>query len=48
MENPSPPEVGLRMAILWDMIRASAQRGGVPVTQREAEQFVTDATSALP
>lgn len=47
MENPSPPEVGLRMAILWDMIRTSAQRGGVPVTQRKAEQFVADATSAL-
>lgn len=36
--NPSPPEVGLRMAILWDMIRASAQRGGAPVTLHEAEQ----------
>jgi predicted dehydrogenase len=44
--NPSPPEVGLRMAILWDMIRTSAQRGGAPVTQRDAEQFVADAASA--
>ena len=26
--NPSPPEVGLRMALLWDAIRASAARGG--------------------
>jgi predicted dehydrogenase len=26
--NPSPPEVGLRMARLWDTIRASAARGG--------------------
>jgi predicted dehydrogenase len=26
--NPSPPEVGLRMARLWDAIRASAARGG--------------------
>jgi predicted dehydrogenase len=26
--NPSPPEVGLRMARLWDAIRASAGRGG--------------------
>ena len=26
--NPSPPEVGLRMARLWDAIRESAQRGG--------------------
>jgi predicted dehydrogenase len=26
--NPSPPEAGLRMARLWDAIRASAARGG--------------------
>jgi predicted dehydrogenase len=26
--NPSPPEVGLRMARLWDAIRDSARRGG--------------------
>lgn len=26
--NPSPPEVGLRMALLWDAIRTSAARGG--------------------
>jgi predicted dehydrogenase len=26
--NPSPPEVGLRMARLWDAIRASASRNG--------------------
>ena len=26
--NPSPPEVGLRMARLWDAIRESAARGG--------------------
>jgi predicted dehydrogenase len=26
--NPSPPEVGLRMALLWDAIRASAAQGG--------------------
>lgn len=37
IENPSPPEVGLRMAILWDMIRTSARQGGRPVTQRDAE-----------
>lgn len=34
--NPSPPEVGLRMARLWDAIRASAATGGsvvrLPVT----------------
>lgn len=29
--NPSPPEVGLRMAKLWDAIRASAANNGVPV-----------------
>ena len=26
--NPSPPEVGLRMALLWDAIRESTARGG--------------------
>jgi predicted dehydrogenase len=30
--NPSPPEVGLRMARLWDAIKASAAQGGQPVT----------------
>ena len=30
--NPSPPEVGLRMARLWDAIRASAAQGGAVVT----------------
>ena len=29
--NPSPPEVGLRMAKLWDSIRASAANHGTPV-----------------
>ncbi len=29
--NPSPPEVGLRMARLWDAIRASAALNGNPV-----------------
>jgi predicted dehydrogenase len=29
--NPSPPEVGLRMARLWDAIRESAIEGGVVV-----------------
>jgi predicted dehydrogenase len=28
INNPSPPEVGLRMALLWDAIRTSAARGG--------------------
>ena len=32
--NPSPPEVGLRMARLWDAIRASAAQDGAVVTAR--------------
>jgi predicted dehydrogenase len=28
LENPSPPEIGLRMALLWDAIQASAAQGG--------------------
>jgi predicted dehydrogenase len=28
LQNPSPPEVGLRMARLWDSIQASAARDG--------------------
>lgn len=35
--NPSPPEVGLRMARLWDMIRLSAVQRGRPVTPRDIE-----------
>jgi hypothetical protein len=31
IDNPSPPEVGLRMARLWDTIRASAAQNGAPV-----------------
>lgn len=31
MVNPSPPEVGLRMALLWDALRQSAAQGGRPV-----------------
>jgi predicted dehydrogenase len=29
--NPCPPEVGLRMASLWDAIKASSAQGGMPV-----------------
>jgi len=29
--NPCPPEVGLRMAKLWDAIKASSEQGGRPV-----------------
>ena len=32
LENPSPPEVGLRMARLWDAIKASAAKNGQPVS----------------
>lgn len=32
MENPCPPEVGLRMAKLWDMVQKSAAQGGKPVS----------------
>ncbi|MFT5194795.1 MAG: putative dehydrogenase [Candidatus Promineifilaceae bacterium] len=31
IENPSPPEVGLRMAHLWDAIKESAANGGSAV-----------------
>jgi predicted dehydrogenase len=31
LENPCPPEVGLRMARLWDAIKASAAKNGAPV-----------------
>lgn len=31
MENPCPPDVGLRMAELWDAINESAGEGGKPV-----------------
>jgi len=37
--NPSPPEIGLRMARLWDAIRESSARGGAmvrPVVDTEA------------
>ena len=32
LQNPGPPEVGLRMARLWDAIQESAARGGAPIT----------------
>ncbi len=31
LENPCPPEVGLRLAQLWDALQASAVQGGQPV-----------------
>ena len=36
--NPSPPEVGLRMARLWDAIRESAANGGAVVRLPAAER----------
>lgn len=39
MANPCPPEVGLRMALLWDMVQASAALGGRPITQRDVESI---------
>jgi predicted dehydrogenase len=29
--NPSPPELGLRLAQLWDALKASALQGGMPI-----------------
>ena len=31
LPNPCPPEVGLRMAKLWDAIKVSSAQGGAPV-----------------
>ena len=31
IDNPAPPKIGLRMAHLWDAIKASAAQGGQPV-----------------
>ena len=36
IENPCPPEVGLRMARLWDAIVASARQDGQPVPAQGA------------
>lgn len=36
IDNPSPPTAGLRMAHLWDAIRASAAQGGAPVAVHQA------------
>ena len=34
LPNPCPPEVGLRMAKLWDAVKASSKQGGKPVDCR--------------
>ena len=40
--NPSPPEIGLRMARLWDAIRESSAHGGAVVRPvREAVRRMT-------
>jgi len=38
MPNPCPPEVGLRMARLWDAINESARNGGLPVRSSQSLQ----------
>lgn len=43
MANPCPPEVGLRMARLWDAIRASAEQGGAPIRTAEPQVGVAPA-----
>jgi predicted dehydrogenase len=40
IENPCPPEIGLRMARLWDAIRESAGKGGQPVSVTTSAQPV--------
>lgn len=37
MANPCPPEIGLRMARLWDAIQESAAQGGQPVRIHTSE-----------
>ena len=40
IENPSPPEIGLRMAQLWDAIQKSAANGGELVKIKPTAQFI--------
>jgi predicted dehydrogenase len=48
VENPSPPEVGLRMARLWDAIRESATNGGrvVRMSSHSGSAAARDAEAA--
>jgi predicted dehydrogenase len=46
--NPNPPEVGLRMARLWDAIRLSAQNGGAVVTLGSAVPVRQISAGGLP
>lgn len=45
--NPSPPEVGLRMAHLWDAIRASAAQNGIPVAVSQSPSLPISETERL-
>lgn len=40
--NPSPPEIGLRMAGLWDAIKESAALNGMPVQRRSMQTVLGD------
>jgi predicted dehydrogenase len=40
IENPSPPEIGLRMALLWDAIQASAANGGELVKMKPISELM--------
>ena len=44
LANPCPPEVGLRMARLWDAIQVSAAQGGQPVRIYASVPAELDAT----
>lgn len=40
IENPSPPEIGLRMALLWDAIQESATNGGALIKMKPMSALV--------
>ena len=46
--NPSPPEVGLRMARLWDAIRESTTRGGAVVRLTSGDRAATQPAATEP
>ena len=48
MANPSPPEVGLRMARLWDAIQESAARDGAVITNPTAKAPSTSRSTSVP
>lgn len=45
--NPSPPEVGLRMARLWDAIRESTARDGAVITNPTASRVGAEPLQAV-